>query len=169
MVSKPKSARKPIENEPAFRKRKSGSNTGEVMDALGRSTSDKRKTIAPKQDKEPQPPLNENLEPCGDVGTMQADDGSNVFYQLPKAIVETIDQMTKQELSTPVPPVDELVDNISFSDGKNTLKIVFIKKQNRMYRIQIFLNDNMEIRPATYTGSNTAEMFWKLLKGSLKT
>lgn len=56
------------------------------------------------------------------------------------------------------------VDSIEFTNGKNTLKIVLSKKHNRMYRVQVFLNNTMEIRPATYTGYAPASTFWGFLK-----
>lgn len=62
----------------------------------------------------------------------------------------------------------ETVDNIDFFNEKNKLSIRLSKRHNRMYRVQIFLNDSEEIRPMTYTGSNTAMSFWNLLKGALK-
>ena len=62
----------------------------------------------------------------------------------------------------------ELVESIDFKNGENKLSIRFSKRHNRMYRIQIFLNDNFEIRPVTYTGSSMALTFWNLLKGALK-
>jgi hypothetical protein len=62
----------------------------------------------------------------------------------------------------------EIIDSIEFKKGSNTLKIVFKKQHNRSFRIQIFMNEETEIRPVTYTGSSTASSFWNLLKGSLK-
>lgn len=62
----------------------------------------------------------------------------------------------------------EILDEIKFSSGENELTIRFIKRANRTYRVKVFLNDEMEIRPATYTGASTAEPFWNLLKRSLK-
>jgi hypothetical protein len=56
------------------------------------------------------------------------------------------------------------VDSIEFVNGKNTLKIVLSKKHNRMYRVQVYLNNTMEIRPATYTGYAPASTFWGFLK-----
>jgi len=56
------------------------------------------------------------------------------------------------------------VEAIEFTNGKNKLKILLSKKHNRMYRVQIFLNDSVEIRPATYTGFAPASTFWGFLK-----
>ena len=63
----------------------------------------------------------------------------------------------------------ELIDSLEFLRGTDKLTIRFSKKANRMYRIQIFLNNGSEIRPVTYTGARTAYTFWDMLKGCLKT
>ena len=63
---------------------------------------------------------------------------------------------------------DDIVDSLEFTNGSNNLKIVLSKKHNRMYRLQIVLNGETEIRPSTYTGTSPAMTFWKLLKGSVK-
>ena len=62
----------------------------------------------------------------------------------------------------------ELVERVDFFDGKNKLSIAFIKKNSRMFRIQIFLNDSLEIRPVTYNGRSPASAYWELLKSELK-
>lgn len=62
----------------------------------------------------------------------------------------------------------EIIEKIEFKNGENILSIRFSKKNNRMFRIQVFLNDEFEIRPVTYSGSSTGISFWNLLKGSLK-
>ncbi len=62
----------------------------------------------------------------------------------------------------------ELMESLEFTNGPNKLSIRFSKKHNRMYRIQVFLNDETEIRPVTYSGASTGVSFWNLLKGVLK-
>lgn len=62
----------------------------------------------------------------------------------------------------------ELIDSISFHEGKNEVTIRLYKRSNRMYGIKIFLNGATEIRPSTYVGANPAFGFWNLLKGALK-
>lgn len=101
----------------------------------------------------------------------------NVLSQLPSLVMETIDQNIKDSMNTPqeeeVTPVKEeskdleLIDSLEFKNGENTLTIRFSKKHNRMFRIQVFLNDKSEIRPVTYTGASTGYAFWNLLKGAL--
>lgn len=62
----------------------------------------------------------------------------------------------------------ELIESLDFINGLNKVSIRFSKKQNRMYRIQIFMNDEYEVRPVTYSGASTGKIFWNLLKGVLK-
>ena len=113
------------------------------------------------------------------------DDNPGIFHQLPKIVMETIDQTLKECMETqqqekeggyidiPEKETSEispltLIESMDFTDGKNKLCIRFSKRNNRMFRIQIFLNDENEIRPVTYNGSSTAFGFWNLLKKSLK-
>ena len=61
-----------------------------------------------------------------------------------------------------------MIEQIDFKNGNNTLSLHFKKKKdNRMYRLQIFLNGRYEVRPVTYSGSNTGNAFWNMLKESL--
>jgi hypothetical protein len=62
----------------------------------------------------------------------------------------------------------ELIESLDFMNGPNKLSIRFSKKHNRMFRIQIFLNDEHEVRPVTYSGASTGVTFWNLLKGVLR-
>lgn len=62
----------------------------------------------------------------------------------------------------------EAIESLDFKNGENTLSIRFSKRHNRMFRIQVFLNNENEIRPVTYTGAHTGYAFWNLLKGALK-
>lgn len=78
-----------------------------------------------------------------------------------KSIVEEYKEESGKEF--------EVIDSIDFYNGKNKLSIRLSKKiLNRGYRIQIFLNDENEIRSSTYNGQGPANSFWKLLKGSIK-
>lgn len=61
-----------------------------------------------------------------------------------------------------------LIESVDFTNGKNKLSVRLSKKSNRLYRLQIFLNDQTEIRPTTYNGSTTANSVWSLLKGVMK-
>lgn len=86
-------------------------------------------------------------------------------------IIRSINESNEKEKSNQVITEEksiETVDNLDFFNENNKLSIRLSKRHNRMYRVQIFLNDSEEIRPMTYTGSNTAMSFWNLLKGALK-
>jgi hypothetical protein len=84
------------------------------------------------------------------------------FVIIPPKFIEPLESLEKKH-TTP-----ELIDCIDFNNGKNKLSIRFSKLNNRMYRIQMFLNDELQIRPVTYNGSSTGKTFWNLLKGSMK-
>lgn len=60
------------------------------------------------------------------------------------------------------------IETIDFNNGENKLSIRFSAVNDRRYRIQIFLNDETEVRPVTYQGSSSGYSFWKLLKGIIK-
>lgn len=62
----------------------------------------------------------------------------------------------------------KLMDCIEFSNGKNILSLKLFKTHNRMYKIQAFLNDQIEIRPVSYNGGGSANAYWNLLKGAVK-
>lgn len=61
-----------------------------------------------------------------------------------------------------------LIEELPFTNGKNTLKIKFFKRANRLYCVKIFLNEDTEIRPVTFAGSLTGKSFWSMIKGSIK-
>ena len=92
------------------------------------------------------------------------------YHAEQKEVCETVCNEIKQYYESPRDirqnPMADLtpVEAIEFTNGKNKLKILLSKKHNRMYRVQIFLNDSVEIRPATYTGFAPASTFWGFLK-----
>jgi hypothetical protein len=92
------------------------------------------------------------------------------ILNLPTLIQDKINESVQESIKNPIPGQKELdlIETLNFKNGENTLSIRFSKKHNRMFRIQIFLNDKTEIRPVTYTGASTGYGFWNLLKGSLK-
>jgi len=114
-----------------------------VLDSPGRKSGIRRGVIAPTQQNGDTSQLNKEKKPMN----------------------EAIEKDLKDEIQA-----DELkfVDQMEFSNGENKLKILLRQKKNRVYRMQIFLNNTQEIRPLTYNGSATAMTFWELLKGSLK-
>jgi hypothetical protein len=73
-----------------------------------------------------------------------------------------------EQSETESAPDNEQCQSIDFSNGKNTLSVRYRKCSNRQFRIQIFLNDTIEIRPVSYTGSSTGNAFWALIKGVMK-
>lgn len=74
------------------------------------------------------------------------------------------EQDAKEESKLPL----VLVESIDFIRGENKLSIRLSKRHNRLYRLQIFLNDTTEVRPVTYTGASAAFSFWDVLKGLTK-
>jgi hypothetical protein len=61
---------------------------------------------------------------------------------------------------------ETLIDEIEFKDLKgNNLKLRFLKKSTRLYRMQVILNDTVEIKPVTYSGSSMGNNYWNLIKG----
>lgn len=116
-------------------------------------------------------PKNDLLAPSGHESHVS---GATIALDLPSAIVEPLKEELNplsscQVLDREVDTKEmEIIDTIIFAEGKNKLEIRFSKKHNRMYRVQIFLNDTNEIRPVTYTGAHTGLGFWNLLKATLK-
>jgi hypothetical protein len=99
-------------------------------------------------------------------------EASEIQFKLPKNGVNNLNKKIQEIMENIEEKEDkkalELIEKLEFSNGKNTLSIRFSKRHNRMYRIQIFLNDEIEVRPVTYTGASTGCGFWKLLKGALR-
>lgn len=114
-------------------------------------------------------PRDEILAPTGhQIGVggevIAPDTQSSILEPLIESIQEeTTTEPPKIALAEPVP-----IDSLEFKHNENILKIVLSRKHNRMFRVQIFLNESIEIRPTTYTGSAPAMAFWNLLKNSLK-
>jgi len=132
-----------------------------VLDAQGLDTSDEGGIIASV----PQQAGIEALQEGLDAINLQADQRLKNICE--KLTTECVQEEKGESVISPTPP-PETIESIDFKNGSNSLKIVFKRRHNRMFRIQIFLNDQTEIRPITYTGSSTAFSFWNLLKGSLK-
>lgn len=150
---------------------KRGKITDEILATPGRESSLEGGIVAP--------PLNTAI-------VDPANDG--ILHQLPKLVMETLDNTLKECMETNQAEVleapeevkevkeskkEELkdletIESIEFKNGENTLSIRFSKRHNRMFRIQVFLNNENEIRPVTYTGASTGYAFWNLLKGALK-
>lgn len=106
--------------------------------------------------------------------TAPLNDESGITFQLPALAMDTLKPLLKEAMETPAEPKEDkegdvkTIETMDFKNGDNTLSIRFSAVNNRRYRIQVFLNDDTEVRPVTYQGSSSGYAFWKLLKGALK-
>lgn len=97
----------------------------------------------------------------------------NPLSEMFTLVTNTLDHNIREAMETPKEEIEEegaikIVETIDFKNGDNVLSIRFSAVNNRRYRIQVFLNDETEVRPVTYQGSTSGNAFWKLLKGALK-
>ena len=158
MVHEEDSRRKKLKprGRPFPKNNKQGKPKLDLLDTSGHEISHERGVIAPIAQLDFLEPLNAN---------------EGVFSKLPDLVMDTMDKILKENMQ-PEKKEDlkelELIETIEFKEGENKLEIRFSKRHNRMYRIQIFLNDEIEIRPVTYTGTSTGKSYWNLLKNSLK-
>lgn len=107
---------------------------------------------------------------CDEKGNLIAiKAGDPIYFQLPKVDAEAIINMANNDKfgDDKKKPL-ETIEEIDFFKGNDRLTIRFSKKHNRMFRIQIFLNNEIEVRPVTYTGARTGYSFWNLLKGAMQ-
>lgn len=135
----------------------------EVLATSGRESGIEGGVVAPTLESSIVEPLNAGLE-----------------LQLPPAAMNTINKIIKESMESPaVEEVKatsskkeaeeaEIMETVEFRNGDNILSLRFSKLHNRSFRIQVFLNNENEVRPVTYTGARTAYAFWNLLKGALK-
>lgn len=141
-----------------------GKPRGKVLASSGCESSVEGGVVAPEPQQINGEPLKEETGP---------------FHGLHELIMNTTDKILEETMKTPVveeevKPVAEeskdleLIESLDFINGPNKLSIRFSKKHNRMFRIQVFLNDEHEVRPVTYSGATTGTTFWNLLKGVLK-
>ena len=121
-----------------------------ILDSTGHQSSTKRGDVAPTLKK------HEETKPKEEIPEMkQSPNKIETITTLPEPIISEFAQTSSA------------IDSMEFKNGENTLTIKLIKKDNRAFRIQVFLNDTTEIRPVTYAGLSTALTVWNLLKGSL--
>lgn len=132
----------------------------ETMDVEGYTGCDQGEVIV-------SPFLHTHLEPIKPEENNILDMHKMVSEAVDSAIKEAIGIPQKNQMDTGATQAG-LVEKMDFSMGENILSIHFSRKDNRMYTIKVFLNDEQEIRPVTYNGSSTACAFWNLLKRSLK-
>lgn len=136
---------------------KQGSLRDNVVVAPRRESSDRGEVIEPQQNKSIAEPIKEELK------IMPKPPEAVEIQQEQETPIEIAQENEKSKVPEPV-----IMEFLEFVNGNNKLNIVLSKKHNRMYRIQIFLNDKTEIRPSHYVGSSPAMCVWNLLKGSLK-
>lgn len=98
----------------------------------------------------------------GVVEKQELEQEAGVLGQLCDLVKDTTDTIIQDTIESKKEL--ELLESIDFKNGKNTLSLRFSRRFNRMYRVQIFLNNTLEIRPATFSGSATGVSFWNLLK-----
>lgn len=92
----------------------------------------------------------------------------NALNSLDKLLINKQDEIIQENLILEKKEQEKkLIETIDFFSGNNKLSISLFQCHNRMFRMQIFLNDRQEIRPVTYTGSSTSYAFWNMLKESL--
>lgn len=142
---------------------KKGKIENEILDDSGREIGVEGGVIASDPRSAIVEPVKQEIKPL-------ADETNTNNENLNKILKETMNSNQDEEaLPAPDEKKDlELIDCLEFKNGENTLTIRFSKKHNRMFRIQVFLNDHSEIRPVTYTGASTGYAFWNLLKGAMK-
>ena len=164
---------KPFQKGHSIRKPKSS-----IVGTSGRASGDEGGIVVPAPIESIEQPI------MTAIGEPIPNNDNSILLHLPKLLMENMDAQLKERMNTPLAEeggyIDvpqkvmdelkplELIESMDFKNGENTLQIRFSKKNNRMFRIQIFLNDQDEIRPVTYNGSSTAYSFWNLLKRSLK-
>lgn len=141
---------------------KRGKLENDLLVPSGRESGDERGVVAPT--------LESTLQHCANAE-------SGGFIDVPEEFMEAIHQTVKENMEIPQEEQAEVkkeakdletIESLDFKNGENTLSIRFSKRHNRMFRIQVFLNNENEIRPVTYTGASTGYAFWNLLKGALK-
>lgn len=114
-------------------------------------------------------PGNKKGKPSGNVlGTERHSIGDKGGVLKTPEIKEEVKKNEPEKQAETIDKSLTLIESIVFKNGENTITIRLSKKHNRMFRVQAFLNDAIEIRPVTYTGSSPAFAFWNLLKGALK-
>lgn len=91
-----------------------------------------------------------------------------IDLKIAEKVVKESPTELKEESKNEFKDLAKIVEIIEFKNGDNILTIRLSQTAHRMYRTQVFLNDEVEIRPVSYTGSSMAFSFWNLLKGAMK-
>lgn len=76
--------------------------------------------------------------------------------------VEAVNEVTEQKQT--VPSEVEIMKSLEFKRGEHTLSLRLSRKKGKhQVRIQVFLNNEMEIRPVSYMSETAGGNFWRLL------
>lgn len=89
------------------------------------------------------------------------------FLPLSKTVIEQLKPDPMPEIKEPKKDND-LIESLHFKRGNDILTITLKKTPSRQYRLQIFLNEEHEVRPQTFFGYNPAMSFWGLFKRLLE-
>lgn len=105
-----------------------------------------------------------------DTGHESGDKGGFV-----EELIESIQPIEKVESVVPIqlPKEDQkILDSISFTFEKNVitilLKSILKPSGGRYFKIQLILNDKIEVKPSSFITKQSALSFWNLLKGELQ-
>lgn len=131
--------------------------------------SDKRAKAKPrgrpfvKDNKRGKPPI----EVLDDTGH-KVSDPRGIISQITKSI-----QLETLEVKESIKQEDQkIIDSISFTFEKNIitilLKSILKPSGGRYFKVQIFLNDNIEVKPSSFVTKQSALSFWNLLKGEIQ-
>jgi hypothetical protein len=112
--------------------------------------------------------LKQNIKTCSNEKDSYINAAEKFINDLHNQILTESIEIEEKEINKEKTKDLEMIESIDFKNGENTLSIRFSKRHNRMFRIQVFLNNENQIRPVTYTGASTGYAFWNLLKGALK-
>lgn len=116
------------------------------------------------------------IEPSSTLATVEPLNGAEGLevYLTPEQ-VDTLNQTQEAKMEAPIEKEDAekdatltLIESVDFMRGNNKISLRLSKRHNRLFRLQIFLNDTMEIRPVTYNGASTAYSYWNVLKEIMK-
>lgn len=100
-----------------------------------------------------------------DTGHESGDKGGFIESIQP---IETVDVVPIE-----LPKEDQkILDSISFTFEKNVitilLKSILKPSGGRYFKIQLILNDKIEVKPSSFVTKQSAISFWDLLKGELE-
>lgn len=142
---------------PFVKGHKRGKSDCKILDNSGHALRDRRETVEPNRVK-----FNKNLPEQEDSGNID----------IPDIVMKKLCNQFEEATSIPQNAEKEenigVLEKIEFTNGENKLSIVFSAINHRKFKIQVFLNEDTELRPVTYQGSRSATSYWNLLKGVLK-